>query len=142
MKTKGLELPFNVDEDDTEFLNDELFNTLCEWIACTHIRLHDALVAAGYTAIRIEKKQTHPVWDIRATLPPKAHDPDPKLLKRQFRKLLKTVNLPVNIDEILVMPRGRRVHISFIHEMGPPVVMSHGIATLTKLEPVPEYDLD
>jgi len=64
------------------------------------------------------------------------------LFKRQFRKLLKNAYLPVKSDEILLMPHGSRVHITFIQPMGPPVVMSHGVATLTPPEPVPEFDMD
>lgn len=143
MRTNQLELPFNVIEDDNQDMCDELFYYICECaMHAAHSRLHDALVAAGYTAIRIEKKATHRVWDIRAALPPDAPAHDHKLLKRQFRKLLKDALLPVKSDEILVMPRGKRVHISFIQIMGHPVVMSHGVAILTPPELAAEYDVD
>lgn len=116
-------------------LSDHLFSP--------HLALHHALAEAGFTSIRIERLATHPVWQIRATVPLNAPVSDRRVLKRQIRALLKEARLPVKADEIVVMPAGRRIHVSFVQEAGRGVVMSHGVATMVEEEdpdPAVEYD--
>ncbi|MGE3309162.1 MAG: hypothetical protein AB7O66_04265 [Limisphaerales bacterium] len=108
-----------------------------------HLAIHHAMVGAGYTSISIERLTSHPVWQIRATLPPNAPAGDRRLLKRQFRALLKSAHLPVKSNEIIIMPAGRRLHVSFVQEAGRGVVMSRGVANIVEdNEPEPLVDYD
>jgi hypothetical protein len=129
--------------DDDLLATKHWFLDLLDSIASAHELLYCALNEAGYAAIRIERLATHPVWEIRATLPPNAPVADRRLLKRQLRVLLKAANLPVKSDDIIVMPAGRRVHVKFVQEAGSGVVMRNGVATIVEdnaPDPILEYD--
>lgn len=126
---------------ECEYTKYWLFDLL-DSVPTPHTRLYTTLLEAGYTRIHIERLPSHPVWQIRATLPLNA-PVDRRVLKRQIRALLKEAHLPVKADGIVVMPAGRRLHISFVQEAGRGVVMHHGVATLVEdndPDPVVEYD--
>lgn len=117
------------------------FLDLLDSIPSAHELLYCALNEAGYAAIRIERLATHPVWEIRSTLPPNAPVADRRLLKRQFRALLKAAHLPVARDEIIMLRAGRRLHVSLVQQAGSGVVMSHGVATIVENhDPAPLVD--
>ena len=58
----------------------ELLLELMPFIQLPHDRLHRTLVAEGYTSIRIQRSATHPVWEIRANMPPNRPSTDRRLL--------------------------------------------------------------
>ncbi len=110
------------------------FLSLGDHLFSPHLALHHALVSAGFSGIRIERLTTHPVWEVRATLPAGTPFADRRQLKRQIRELLKSACLPTGRDEIVIVPSGRRLHFTFVQEAGRGVVMSHGTATLVEDE--------
>jgi homogentisate 1,2-dioxygenase len=67
---------------------------------------------------------------------------DRRLLTRQLRSILAAAHLPVKRNEIVVMPRGYRVHFTFVQKAGRPVVVRNGVATFVEREDQgPEDDL-
>lgn len=102
----------------------------CDRFYSPHEGLHRALVDAGFSSILIERLPTHGVWSIRVSLPPGWPSADRRLLTRQIRDLLEAARMAVKRDEIIVMLAGRRLHVSFVQQLGRGVMMRDGVATL------------